>query len=51
MKIQADKEGLELIKQLLDLALKQGGLQNLQAVQAALAGMEELKEDKEKQEP
>lgn len=47
MKIQADKEGLELIKQLLDLALKQGGLSNLQAVQAALAGLGEIEEKKE----
>jgi len=32
MKITADKEGQEAIKQLIDIALKQGGLQNYNAV-------------------
>jgi hypothetical protein len=39
MKIIVDKEGESIIKQFSDLALRAGGLQNLQMVQVVLQSM------------
>ncbi len=47
MKIIADKEGIQAIQQLCDIALKQGGLQNLQGIQVILGSIEEAKEQLE----
>ena len=47
MKIKADKTGIEVIKQLCDLALKQGGLQNLNAVTQVLQSIEEIEKKSE----
>lgn len=44
MEIKADKEGLEAIHQMANIALKTGGLQNLQAVQNILSQCELLEE-------
>ena len=44
MIIKADKDGMEVIKQLCDIALKTGGLQNLVGIQAVLAGLSEIEE-------
>jgi hypothetical protein len=45
MIIRADKEGTQLIEGLLDLALKSGGMQNLNAVNLARAGLRPLPEE------
>jgi len=48
MIIKADKEGIQAVQQLCDIALKQGGLQNLAVIQSVLAGISELEEVKKK---
>ena len=48
MKIRADEKGIQAIQQLCDVALKQGGLSNLQGVQAILSSVQELTEDTKK---
>ena len=42
MIIEADKEGVEVVKQLCDIALKQGGIQNLKGVTEVLAALKEI---------
>jgi hypothetical protein len=44
MIIKADKEAIQAIQQLCDIALKAGGIQNLQGIQAVLAGVSEIEE-------
>ncbi|MHA1883085.1 MAG: hypothetical protein ACTSUO_08575 [Candidatus Thorarchaeota archaeon] len=39
MKIQVDKEGADIIKQLCDIALRQSGLQSLNGVLSVLSSM------------
>ena len=58
MIIKVDKEGQSVIEQLCDIALKQGGIQNLKQINLTLQSMELLpepeKEDKkepDKKEP
>ena len=46
MKIMADDEGKKVLHQLCDLALKMGGLNNMQAVNTILNSIELIKEDK-----
>lgn len=45
MIIRADKEGTQLIEGLLDLALKSGGMQNLNVVNLARAGLQPIPEE------
>ena len=47
MKIKADKEGIETMKSLCDLALKAGGLQNFMHVKRILENLEELEDGKD----
>ena len=42
MKITADKEGVEVIRQLCDVALRAGGLHNLAAITPVLQMIQEL---------
>jgi len=44
MKIEADKEGAIAIRQLCDVALRAGGLTNMQGVTQILNGLKESKE-------
>jgi len=44
MIIKCDKEAVEAIKQLCDIALKTGGLQNMQGIQVVLGSISELEE-------
>lgn len=46
MKIKADKEGVNVIKGLCDVALKTAGIQNLEVVNSIIDGLEELPEPK-----
>ena len=48
MIIQVDKEGKSAIEQLVDIALKQGGLRNLNAANLTLHSMKPLPESKKK---
>lgn len=50
MKIMVDKEAKELLQKLCDMALKAGGLANLQGTLAILNGMELLPEIDKKDE-
>lgn len=45
MKIKVDAEGKQAIESLCDLALRQGGLQNMQGVQQVLGSVEIIQED------
>jgi len=45
MKIKADKEGQQVISQLVDLALKYGGIQALPLVNAVQKNFELIKND------
>jgi hypothetical protein len=47
MKIIADIEGKKVIEQLCDIALKHGGMQNLQAIQLILENVTDIPEVKE----
>ena len=47
MIIKADKEGMESLKELLDVALKVGGLNNLKGVTDILNTIEEIEEVEE----
>lgn len=47
MHIKADKEGVEAIQALCDVALKTGGLQNLNFVNTVLAKTEREKQEDE----
>lgn len=47
MKFIVDKEAKQALTQLCDMALKQGGLQNLQAIQAVLTSVEDMKDESE----
>lgn len=49
MIIKKDKEGIAVIQQLCDIALKQGGLQNLQAINKTLASVSEIKAEETKE--
>ena len=42
MIIKADKQGIEVIKELSDMALKVGGLQNFNIIKDILDNLEEL---------
>ena len=44
MKIEADKDGIKAVQQLCDVALKSGGVANLQGVAAVLNSLKETKE-------
>ena len=44
MEIKADKEGMEAVTKLCDVALKTGGLGNMNAVSQILAGLESIPE-------
>jgi len=44
MKIRADKEGVEVITQLLDLALRHGGIKNLEITNKIAQAVEEIEE-------
>lgn len=44
MKIKADNEGFKALEQLVDIALKQGGISNLKAVNQFLNSVEPLVE-------
>ncbi|MCP3685821.1 MAG: hypothetical protein GY861_24495 [bacterium] len=44
MKIVADQEGIEAVTKLCDVALKVGGLANMEAVNAVLSNTTKLKE-------
>jgi hypothetical protein len=46
MIIQVDKEGLDSVQKLVDIALKSGGLQNLQGVSIILNSVKMLEEAK-----
>lgn len=46
MRIIADKEGQAVLQQLADIALKQGGIQNLQAVNQFLQSIQMIEETK-----
>lgn len=48
MKIKVDKRGQEAIQQLCDIALKSGGIQNLNGINTILVSMELLSEKDEK---
>jgi len=50
MKLQTDKEGKNVIEQLCDIALKQGGIQNFNQVGMVLKSVEMIPEP-EKTEP
>lgn len=45
MKIKADKEAIQVIMQLLDLALKTSGLSVMKQINETLANIEEIKEE------
>jgi len=47
MKIKADKEGINAIKELLNIALTAGGINNLAQVNEILRSVEELKEEED----
>ena len=44
MIIKADKEGMKTLEQLADIALRQGGLQNLNAVNQFLKSIQPIEE-------
>lgn len=44
MKFIADKEGKEVLTELLDIALKQNGIKSLQAIVSILNSIEDYKE-------
>ena len=44
MIIEADKQGMEIIRQLCDTALRVGGLQNLPTINSVLTSMKEKKD-------
>jgi len=46
MIIQVDKQGQDIIEQLCDIALKQGGIKNLQAIHQVLASVKLIEENK-----
>lgn len=48
MKIKVDKKGQEAIQQLCDIALKSGGIQNLNGINTILVSMELLPEKDKK---
>ena len=45
MEIKADKAGLEALTQLLDIALKQGGIANLNAINTIAQAIKPTEED------
>ena len=51
MKIIVDKQGKDAIMQLLDIAPKQGGLQNFNAVNVIKNSIEDYKEEKKEEKP
>lgn len=48
MKIQANKQGVQAVQELCDIALKYGGMSLLQWINGILWSLEELPEDKKK---
>ena len=46
MIIQVDKEGENIIQQLCDVALKQGGIKNLNAINKTLSSLKVIEEPK-----
>ncbi len=45
MEIKADQEGIEAITKLCDVALKTGGIQNMNPVSVILSSIKKLEED------
>lgn len=43
MKIKADKQGIQVLEQLCDLALKSGGIKNFLTIKAIIESVEEIK--------
>ncbi len=46
MRIQADRAGMEVLRKLIDISLRSGGIENLNAVTEILKNVKQIREEK-----